>query len=141
MKAYFHNMFTIDLWQLLCQKMKMDYYRFSSHNFVQFGIIWVCHQKWQCWTFFPLSFYHWVGIFCQKWLLVKNVEFENSSWYWPSKKVVNFQILHFWLKVILDQKFQLSDENWVGKVPNIVIFGDRTQIILNWAKLHEKNRI
>ena len=53
---------------------------------------------------------------------------------------VNFQILHFWPKAIFNQKSQLSDENWVGKIPNIVIFGDRTQIIPNWTKLRENNR-
>ena len=82
-----------------------------------------------------------LDFFDQKWIPVKNVEFENSPWYWPSKKVVNFQILHFWLKAIFDQQFQHGDEYWVGKMPNIVIFGDRTQIIPNWTKLFEKNRI
>ena len=42
---------------------------------------------------------------------------------------VNFQILHFWPKAIFNQKSQLSDENWVGKIPNIVSFGDKTHII------------
>ena len=37
MKKYIHSMFTIDLWQLLCQKMKMDYYQFF---FAQFRPIW-----------------------------------------------------------------------------------------------------
>ena len=29
-------MFTIGLWQLLNRKIKMDFYRFFSHSFVQF---------------------------------------------------------------------------------------------------------
>ena len=31
-KKYFHSMFTIGLWQLLNQKMEMDFYRFFSHS-------------------------------------------------------------------------------------------------------------
>ena len=34
-------------------------------------------------------------------------------------------------KVIFDQKFKLSDENWVGIMVNIVIFDHRTPIIPN----------
>jgi len=37
----------IDLWQHLCQKMKMDSYQFFSHNFIQFGIIWILSPKMQ----------------------------------------------------------------------------------------------
>ena len=56
MKTYFHSMFTIDLWQLLCQKMKMDYYWFFSRNFVQFGIIWVLSPKMTMLGIFPTQF-------------------------------------------------------------------------------------
>ena len=75
-----------------------------------------------------------------KWFSVKNVEFENLPLSYFVNIKVNFQILHFWPKAIFDQKFKVSDENWVGKIPNIVILGDRTQIIPNWTKLREKNR-
>ena len=126
-----------NIWHQLKPWIIIDFFRANSSDLEWFE----CQfQKLTYGAFFPLNFHHWVGIFDKKWLSVKNVEFENSPWYWPSKKVVNFQILHFWLKVIFDQKFQLSDENWVGKMPNIVILGDRTQIIPNWTKLREKNR-
>ena len=61
---------------------------------------------------------------------------------------VNFQILHFWPKAIFNQKSQLSNENWVGKIPNIVSFGDRTQIIsyyrggVRWGqKIHKSKTV
>ena len=56
MKKYFHSMFTIDLWQLLCQKIKMDYYRFFSRSFIQLGIIWVLSTKMTILGIFPTQF-------------------------------------------------------------------------------------
>ena len=55
-KHIFIACLSIDLWQLLCQKMKMDYYRFFSRNFVQFGIIWVLSPKMTILGIFPTQF-------------------------------------------------------------------------------------
>ena len=139
-KLFFHGVFTIGLWQLLCWKTTMDNYQFFSHKFTQFGIIGVLWPKITIFIIFPTQFSS------LSWRISSKI---NSSgkcriWkctsYWSSLKVVNFLILHFWLEFIFNEKFQLSNEKWVEKIINILIFGHKTPIIPNCANLRKKNQ-
>ena len=88
-----------------------------------------CDKKIQCLPLFQLNFHHWTAIFDQKWLSVKNKEFENSSCCNLIKYQGNFKILYCWLNFIFVLKFKFSDKNLVAIMVNIVIFDHRTPII------------
>ena len=117
--------------QLLPQNKNLDYHRFFSHKFVYFGIIGVLWSKIAILTIIATKFSSLNLNLRTKMTFTQQLRIWKLPWYWSNYAVVNFQILYFCLKVIFDQKFKLSDENWVGKMPNMAIFGDRTQIIPN----------
>ena len=111
-KIFFHGLFTIGLWQLLCWKTTLDYYRFFSRKFAQFGIIGVLWPKITIFIIFPTQFSSLSCRISSKINSSGKCRIWKCTSYWSSLKVVNFLILHFWLQFIFNEKLQLSDENW-----------------------------
>ena len=136
---YVLDKYVHDSRQLLPLNKNLDYYRFFSRKFAYFGIIGVLWSKITILTIIPTQFSSLNLNLRTKMTFSQQLRIWKLPWYWSNYDVVNFQLLYFCPKVIFDQKFKLSDENWVGIMVNIVIFDHRTPIIPKWTNLREKN--
>ena len=139
-RIFLHGLFAISLWQLLCRKTTMDYNQFFSRKFAQFGIIGVLWPKITIFIIVPTQFSSLIWNFSLKMNSSQKCRIRKFTTLKLDQNEVHFQILHFSTGIIFDKILQLSDENWVRKMINIVIFGHRTPIIPNCASLGEKNR-
>ncbi len=118
-----------DFRQLLPPNKNLDYFWFFSLKFAYFGIIGVLWSKITILTIIPTQFSSLNLNLRTKMTFSQQLRIWRLPWYWSDYAVVNFQILYFFLKINFDQKFKLSDDNWVGIMANIVIFDHRTPII------------
>ena len=127
------NMYQNERFVIIIQKTKtMVIFRLilgifgDSQNFqisrfqkmLKFSGNWCIWQIARYWVFFPFSFGHWVWFFTQNFWIFIFLEFPDSTF----QKIWNLEIPGNWKFKTSEWKIKLSDQNWVGKIPNILQF-------------------